>query len=137
MKGEAMKTIEVRTSTREEFVDLTSAIAGTVRESGVEKGHCLVFVPHTTAGVCLNENADPDVKNDILLALGNIVPDSLPYRHGEGNSPAHVKASLIGPSVLILIEGGRLVLGTWQAVYFAEFDGPRRRLVHVGLFPSD
>jgi len=136
MKEEPMKTIEVRTAAREEFIDVTSAVAGAVRESGIEKGHALVFVPHTTAGVFINENADPDVKNDILLALRNIVPDSLPYRHGEGNSPAHVKASLIGSSVLVLIDGGRPVLGTWQSVYFAEFDGPRRRLVHVGLFPS-
>jgi len=131
-----MKTIEVRSAAREELIDITAAVGGAVRESSFEKGFCLVFVPHTTAGVLINENADPDVTADILMALQKIVPDTLPFRHGEGNSAAHVKATLVGSSVTVPVEGGRLDLGTWQAVYFAEFDGPRRRRVYVGLIPS-
>jgi secondary thiamine-phosphate synthase enzyme len=92
---------------------------------------CVVYVPHTTAGITINENADPSVKDDMLMALKTMIPDSLPYTHAEGNSPAHVKASLMGPSVQILIDSGRLVLGTWQGIYFCEFDGPRTRRVHV------
>ncbi len=92
---------------------------------------CTIYVPHTTAGVTINENADPDVRQDMLLALNSLVPDSLPYRHAEGNSPAHVKASLMGSSVQVIIQEGRLVLGTWQGIYLCEFDGPRRRRVFV------
>ncbi|MBM3293733.1 MAG: YjbQ family protein [Candidatus Aminicenantes bacterium] len=128
-----MKTIEVRSAAREELIDITAAVAGAVRESPVKNGLCLVFVPHTTAGILINENADPDVKADLLLALRKSAPEDLPYGHGEGNSPAHVKACLTGSSVSVIIENGRLALGTWQAVYFAEFDGPRRRLVHIAI----
>ena len=126
-----MKTLEIRTRAGEEIVDLTSEVQGVVASSGVKDGLCVVFVPHTTAGVTINENADPDVRADILTALRHAVPDSLPFVHSEGNSPAHVKASLIGSSVMVIVEGGRLRLGTWQGIQFCEFDGPRSRKLYV------
>ena len=126
-----MKTLEIRTGAGEEIVDLTSEVQGIVASSGVKDGLCLIFVPHTTAGVTINENADPNVRADILTALRHAVPDSLPFAHSEGNSPAHVKASLIGSSVTVIVEGGRLRLGTWQGIQFCEFDGPRDRKLYV------
>jgi secondary thiamine-phosphate synthase enzyme len=126
-----MKTLEIRTRAGEEIVDLTSEVQGIVASSGVKDGLCLIFVPHTTAGVTINENADPDVRADILTALRHAVPDSLPFAHSEGNSPAHVKASLIGSSVTVIVEGGRPRLGTWQGIQFCEFDGPRDRKLYV------
>ena len=126
-----MKTLEIRTGAGEEIVDLTSEVQGVVASSGVKDGLCVVFVPHTTAGVTINENADPDVRADILTALRHDVPDSLPFAHSEGNSPAHIKASLIGSSVMVIVEGGRLRLGTWQGIQFCEFDGPRSRKLYV------
>lgn len=126
-----MNTIEIRTRSKEEFVDLTAEIGRAVAASGVTSGVCVVAIPHTTAGVTVNENADPDVRADLLMTLRRIVPDSLPYTHGEGNSPAHVKAALAGSSVTLIVEGGRLQLGTWQGVFFCEFDGPRTRQVWV------
>ena len=126
-----MKTLDIRTRTGEEIVDLTSEVQGVVVSSGIKDGLCVVFVPHTTAGVTINENADPDVRADILTALRRAVPDSLPYAHSEGNSPAHIKASLIGSSVTVIVEGGRLRLGTWQGIQFCEFDGPRSRKLYV------
>jgi secondary thiamine-phosphate synthase enzyme len=128
-----MNTIEIRTTAREEFVDLTADVERLVAASGVMSGVCIVTVPHTTAGVTLNENADPDVRADIAMTLRKIVPDTLPYAHGEGNGPAHVKASLVGSSAALIVEGGRLRLGTWQAVYFCEFDGPRTRKAWVQM----
>jgi len=129
-----MKVIAVKTHVREEFLDITRDVRNAVRNSGIENGIALVFVPHTTAGVTINENADPDVKEDILMALKKIVPDSLPWRHAEGNSPAHVKAGLVGSSIHIIVEGRDLQLGTWQGIYFCEFDGPRDRNVFVKVF---
>ncbi len=126
-----MNTIEIRTGEREEFVDLTAEIGRLVVDSGVKNGICVVTVPHTTAGVTVNENADPDVRADLARALRRAVPDALPYRHAEGNSPAHVKAALVGSSATLLVEDGRLRLGTWQGVFFCEFDGPRTRQVWV------
>jgi len=126
-----MKTLHIRTRSGEEIVDLTSEVQGVVASSGVKDGLCVVFVPHTTAGVTINENADPDVRADILTALRRAVPDSLPFAHSEGNSPAHIKASLIGSSLTIIIEDGRLCLGTWQGIQFCEFDGPRSRKLYV------
>jgi len=128
-----MGQLEVQTKTREELVDITSKVQAEVERLGLKDGFCLVYVPHTTAGVTINEGADPSVKADLVMALSKIVSDSWPYRHGEGNSPAHVKSSLVGPSVLIPVEGKRLTLGTWQAVFFCEFDGPRRRKVGVSV----
>lgn len=114
------------------FINITGQIKDFVRQSSVQNGICQVFVPHTTAGVTINENADPDVVSDMLKALEQMVP-RLPYRHIEGNSPAHVKSSLTGCTVSVPIVNGELYLGTWQGVYFCEFDGPRRRKVCVQI----
>jgi secondary thiamine-phosphate synthase enzyme len=126
-----MNTIEIRTRSREDFVDLTADIERFVTASGITSGVCVVTAPHTTAGITVNENADPDVRADLTMALRKIVPDTLPYAHGEGNSPAHVKAALVGSSATLIVEGGRLKLGTWQGVFFCEFDGPRTRQAWV------
>ncbi len=126
-----MNTIEIRTRAREEFVDITAEIARLAEGSGIVRGLCVVTVPHTTAGITVNENADPDVRADLAASLSRIVPDALPYAHAEGNAPAHVKAALVGSSVTLLVEGGRLRLGKWQGVFFCEFDGPRSRQAWV------
>jgi len=128
------KTLSVRTHKRDEFVDITSEVAAVVRDSGVSDGVATVFVPHTTAGVTINENADPDVAADVLAALDTAVPWRQGfYRHNEGNSAAHVKSSMMGCSARVLVQGGRLTLGTWQAIYFCEFDGPRSRQAVVAV----
>ncbi len=126
-----MEIIEIRTRAKEEFVDLTAQIGRVVAKSGVANGVCVVAVPHTTAGVTVNENADPDVRADLLMTLRRIVPDAFPYAHAEGNSPAHVKTAIVGSSVSLIVESGRLQLGTWQGVFICEFDGPRTRKVWV------
>lgn len=126
-----MNTIEIRTKAREEMIEITTLVAEIVAKTGKKNGLCIIFTPHTTAAMTINENADPDVKSDLLMAMGRAVPDSLPYTHGEGNSPAHVKASLAGSSVSVIIEDGKLRLGVWQGVQFCEFDGPRTRQVWV------
>lgn len=131
--------LEVQSTAREQLVDVTERVREVVRASGVPSGLCLVSSPHTTAGVTVNENADPDVRHDLLLALRNAVPEHAAagrYRHGEGNSDAHVKTSLVGTSQLIPVEGGALVLGTWQGVFLCEFDGPRRRTLQVKVLPG-
>ena len=126
-----MKTIEVQSHSQEEMVDITPRAKEYVASSGIEDGICFIYVPHTTAAVTINENADPDVVFDIKKELEKIVPLDDQYRHLEGNSAAHIKASMIGASETVLIEGGKLLLGTWQGIYFCEFDGPRTRKVHV------
>jgi len=123
--------ISVKTSSRTEFVDITTEVQKAARESGLQSGLCMVYVPHTTAAVTINESADPSVKRDILMVLNQMVPWKADYRHLEGNSPAHVKSTLVGASELIMVENGRLVLGTWQGIFFCEFDGPRTRKVHL------
>jgi secondary thiamine-phosphate synthase enzyme len=125
--------MKLTVSTREktQFIDITSQIQDKIHAEEIETGLCLVFIPHTTAGVTINENADPSVCSDILNVLNTVIPWELNYRHQEGNSAAHVKSSLVGVSQIIPVENGRLVLGTWQGVYFCEFDGPRTRQVHV------
>ncbi len=128
-----MKTITVKSRSRNEFIDITSDLKDIVRQAGVKSGACYIFVPHTTAGITINEGADPAVKRDIIAALERVFPVDGDYRHGEGNSDAHIKASLTGSSSVVLIEDGKLVLGTWQSVYFCEFDGPRNRQVLVKL----
>lgn len=128
-----MTVMTIETRARCEMIDISARVAGLIRESGVEAGICQVFVPHTTAGITINENADPDVPRDILGALDRIVPLDAPYRHAEGNSAAHVKASLLGSSQSCLIEGGRAVLGRWQSFFLCEFDGPRTRKVLVKI----
>jgi len=126
-----MRTIPVQTRSRAEMVDITAQVRDAVRESDVSSGICVVYCPHTTAAVTINENADPDVARDVLMGLDRLAPRDWPYRHGEGNSDAHLKSTLVGCSERVLVEEGRLVLGTWQAVYFCEFDGPRQRRVYV------
>jgi secondary thiamine-phosphate synthase enzyme len=133
-----MKTLEMRTQQREQFVEMTDNVQRLVSEAGIREGGVIVYVPHTTAGVTINENADPDVVHDMLLTLARLVPKDAPgYRHGEGNSDSHVKASMMGSSCHILVNEGRLVLGTWQGVYLCEFDGPRTRQVLVQTIASD
>jgi len=126
-----LQTLAVSTSARVEMIDITSDVAEAIRKENVSEGIAVVFVPHTTAAVTINENADPDVVRDILAETSKIVPFDDHYEHGEGNSAAHIKSCLVGPSLVLIVSGGRPVLGTWQAVYFCEFDGPRRRKVHV------
>ena len=126
------KTLSVQTTEREQLVDVSAKIVQLVDESGIGDGIVTCFVAHTTAGITINENADPSVVRDILFALDRAVPDK-GFRHAEGNSPAHVKSSMMGSSVTVLIENGRLVLGTWQGIYFCEFDGPRNRKLVVDI----
>ncbi len=129
-----MQTLTVPTQSRDQFVEITRDVQRLVGDSGVTDGRVIVYVPHTTAGVTINENADPDVVHDFLKQLDGMVPWRQPfYRHAEGNSASHVKASMMGFSVTVLIEGGQLVLGTWQGIYFCEFDGPRTRKAHVKI----
>ncbi len=127
-------SFQVPTHDRDQMIEVTGTIRKIVADSSVQNGRATVYVPHTTAGVTINENADPDVVHDMLKQLDLMVPWSQPfYRHAEGNSASHVKASMMGSSVTVLIQDGRLVLGTWQGVWFCEFDGPRTRKVHVCL----
>jgi len=124
-------SIDIRTSQRSEFIDITGKIEKIVTTSRISEGTCYIFTPHTTAGLTINENADPSVKKDILNTLNAIVPKNGRYAHAEGNSDAHIKASLVGGEKTVFIEDGRLKLGTWQGIFFCEFDGPRRREVWV------
>jgi secondary thiamine-phosphate synthase enzyme len=132
-----VKQFTVRTGARSEMIDITGRIRALLKESKMRSGICHVFVPHTTAAVTINENADPDVPRDILMELDKIVPLNDHYRHGEGNSAAHIKSSLVGASEMIFVDDGELVLGTWQSVFFCEFDGPRTRKVIVKLTPLE
>lgn len=129
----APASFEVRTRERNDWIDISAKLRCIVADSGVREGICVVFVPHTTAAVTVNENADPDVPRDLRLAMDGAAPDRSDFRHGEGNSAAHAKTSLVGPSLTLIVSGGDLVLGTWQAVWFTEFDGPRTRKVFVKL----
>ncbi len=130
-----MHTFTVRTRTRTEFVEITSQVKEAVRLSKVLSGLCVVYCPHTTAAITIQENADPDVVRDMLLWLNQHIPKDVPgFRHAEGNSDSHLKASLVGPSVTIPVHNGELVFGTWQGVYFCEFDGPRHRTAHVKVW---
>ena len=130
--GMHTKMLDVRTTSRDAMIDITSRVGDAVRESGIADGAVCVYVPHTTAGVTINENADPDVVHDMLVGLDRAIPwrQSF-YQHGEGNSAAHVKSSLVGCSASVPVGGGRMSLGTWQAIFFCEFDGPRTRRVIV------
>lgn len=126
------ETITVKTHRRNEMIDITSEVSAAIAKSGINIGTVIVFCPHTTAGITINENADPDVTHDILLTLEELLPQMRKgYRHAEGNSDAHVKSSLVGASQTLMIQNGHLKLGTWQALYFCEFDGPRHRKVHL------
>jgi secondary thiamine-phosphate synthase enzyme len=125
-----IRELEVNTRSHSELRDVTAEVQQAVSDSGVSEGVCHIFVPHTTAGLTLNENWDPDVRGDLVRALEAMVPD-VTFRHGEGNSPAHLLSSLLGAGQTLFVRGGRLVLGNWQGVYLAEFDGPRRRRLLV------
>jgi secondary thiamine-phosphate synthase enzyme len=128
--------LSVKTSTRTELIDITSKIAKWVKESGVSEGLCMLYVPHTTAAVTINESADPSVRGDIMMVLNQIIPWDANYKHLEGNSPAHVKSTLVGASELVAIENGSLVLGTWQGLFLCEFDGPRTRKIQVRILDA-
>jgi secondary thiamine-phosphate synthase enzyme len=130
----SLHTLDVHTHQRNELIDITGEVSALVKASGVQAGLCTVYCPHTTGAITINENADPHVQEDLLAALERIVPNR-GFKHAEGNSDAHVKTSLVGPSVTILVEGGALKLGTWQGIYFCEFDGPRKRKVWVQMLP--
>jgi secondary thiamine-phosphate synthase enzyme len=136
MELKIIQTFQVRTSTQTEFIDITSSVREAVKKTGVEDGICIVFIPHTTAAVTINENADPSVVHDIVMELNKIVPFKDQYHHMEGNSPAHIKASLLGCSEIVFVESGKLVLGTWQGIFFCEFDGPRNRKVYVKVMDT-
>lgn len=124
-----LKTVTIKSDIPQQMIDITQTVRMVVRESGVTRGVCRIFVPHTTAAVTINENTDPNVKQDLLNILESAVPSKGTYLHSEGNAHAHAKASLIGSSVFVFVETGQLVLGTWQSVYLCEFDGPRTRNV--------
>jgi secondary thiamine-phosphate synthase enzyme len=126
-----LKTLNIKSKAKTEFIDITDDIHEAIKESGVKSGICYIYAPHTTAGITINEGADPSVKRDILATLNRLIPFEGDYQHMEGNSPAHIKATLVGVSKFIAIEDGKALLGTWQSVYFCEFDGPRHRRVIV------
>ncbi|GFN34925.1 secondary thiamine-phosphate synthase enzyme YjbQ [Tepidimicrobium xylanilyticum] len=128
---------QIRTSKEQEFIDITSIINEAIRKKGIENGTAVVFVPHTTAGITINENADPTVVEDMLMMLNRVFPVKGDYRHYEGNSHAHIKTSLMGSSCSLIIRNGKLKLGTWQGVYFCEFDGPRTRKIYIDIQRSD
>ena len=132
-----IQTLQVRSSKQTEFIDITRLVQEIVQKAGVEDGLCMLFVPHTTAAVTINENADPSVPRDILMELNKIVPFEDRYQHTEGNSPAHIKSSLIGCSQTLFIKSGELLLGTWQGIFFCEFDGPRNRQVHIKVIRTE
>jgi len=125
--------LSIRTQSRTEFIEITSQIQKVISESGIKNGICTVWVPHTTAAITVNENADPTVQQDILMELNKIIPFQNNYSHYEGNSAAHIKSSLVGCSHTLLIEEGRLLLGTWQGIFFCEFDGPRHRQIWIKI----
>ncbi len=128
-----LESFTVRTSRRNELIDITQKVREVIRKSGIRNGICVVYVPHTTAAVTVNEHADPSVAVDIENALTRLVPPNAGYRHLEGNADSHIKTTMVGPSITLIVENGDLLLGTWQGVFFCEFDGPRTRKVYVKL----
>ena len=130
-----MKTLNIRTQAKNQMIDITDEVRRAMVGEKMTDGVCIIYVPHTTAGVTINENADPDVQRDMLAALERTVPSKADYRHAEGNAAAHVKASLMGASATVIVSGGRLVLGTWQSIFLCEFDGPRTRQCLITVLP--
>lgn len=128
-----LRTLNVKSRSRTELIDITAEVNQIVRESGIRSGICYLYVPHTTAGITINEGADPSVKKDILATLNKLIPFEGNYQHTEGNSDAHIKSSLIGVSAMVPIDEGRLLMGTWQSIFFCEFDGPRNRKVLIKI----
>jgi len=126
-----VRYINVRSRSRIEFIDITSMVQDVVQEAGVTKGLCHLYVPHTTAGITINEGADPSVQRDIQNALSRLIPHEMNYFHREGNADAHIKSTLVGTSVQVIIDEGKLLLGTWQAIFFCDFDGPRHRRIAI------
>lgn len=131
-----MMTLDVTTGQREELIDITAQVRRAIRQTGVNSGIACLHVPHTTSAITINENADPDVVHDLLLGLERLAPRDAGYRHAEGNSDAHIKSSLLGADQTLLIENGEPVLGTWQGIYFCEFDGPRHRKLHIRILQA-
>lgn len=131
-----LKTIDLKSARRIEFIDITDKINGLIRQSGMVEGVCFLSIPHTTAALTINENSDPDVVHDILSKTGKLIPQVEGYTHAEGNSDSHIKSSLFSPALSLIVNENRLLLGIWQAVYFCEFDGPRNRQVHIKLIPG-
>jgi len=126
-----VKYINVKSKARIEFIDITEMVQDVVKDAGIVKGVCFLFVPHTTAGITINEGADPSVQRDIVNSLNRLIPHEMNYFHREGNADAHIKSTLVGTSVHVIVEDGKLLLGTWQSIFFCEFDGPRHRRVAV------
>jgi secondary thiamine-phosphate synthase enzyme len=131
-----MQSIRVRTARRTQMVDVTQEVQRVVTALGIKVGTCFLYVPHTTAGVLINEHADPDVASDAEGALDRLIPSAGPYRHAEGNSDSHVKTMLVGTTQFVFVEDGKLALGRWQGIFFAEFDGPRERHLYVKVIPD-
>jgi secondary thiamine-phosphate synthase enzyme len=132
----AIGEFSVKTERRTQLMDVTAGVAQLVRDSGVQQGICHLYVPHTTAGITINENADPNVALDIITALERIAPQSAEYRHAEGNADSHVKTALVGSSATVFVSGAQLELGRWQGIFFCEFDGPRTRTLRVKVVPD-
>ena len=128
-----MQILEIETTSHTEMIDITAEIAATISKNNVKSGVCTIFVPHTTAGVTLNENADPSVRKDFINVFEKLIPKYERYSHAEGNAPAHIKSSIFGSSLNIIIEDGKPVLGTWQGIFFCEFDGPRNRKIYLQI----
>lgn len=131
-----MQTLSVSSRKQVEMIDITTEVCAAIRAQGINSGLAVLYTPHTTAAITINENADPDVTRDMIMEINKIVPMQDGYRHTEGNSAAHIKSSLFGASETLIIAEGRVVLGTWQGIYFCEFDGPRRRQVHIQVIGS-
>lgn len=121
---------------REGFIDISGTVRDSIRQSGVTSGICIIHCPHTTAGITINENADPDVLHDLAIGMNEAFPDRREFRHGEGNSSAHLKSSSVGPSLTVIIDSGKPILGIWQGIYFCEFDGPRTRKYYIKIVPD-
>ena len=132
-----IKQLTIQTKKKTEMINITEEIEKIIKESGLKEGRCYLFVPHTTAGITVNEGADPAVAEDILDKLSELVPESQDYHHTEGNAEAHIKSTLVGISLTLLIKNSQLVLGTWQSVFFCEFDGPRQRKVIIRLWSAE
>ncbi len=128
-----LKTLNIKSRAKTEFIDITEDIRQIIKESGLKNGICYIYVPHTTAGITINEGADPTVKRDILSTLNRLIPFEGDYQHMEGNSAAHIKSTMVGVSLFVIVEDNRPILGTWQSIYFCEFDGPRHRRVIVKI----
>ena len=126
-----VKYINVKSKSRNEFIDITEMVQDAVKDSGVKNGICYLYVPHTTAGITINEGADPSVKRDILNALSRLIPHEMNYAHREGNADAHIKSTIVGSSVNVIIDDGKITLGTWQSIFFCDFDGPRHRRIAI------